>query len=381
MMLPGSTIGMLGGGQLGRMFAVAARELGYRVIVLEPDENSPAGKMADQHVMAAYDDSDALAEMAEQCDVITTEFENIPAHVLEALAKSTNVRPSASAVLLAQNRIHEKAFIESCGLMTAHYGVIKTSSDIAQAVSQIRFPARLKTARLGYDGKGQAVVNSIEEVREAFQSMQTVDCVLEQQVDLETEISVILARNSEGDTHCFPVAENIHRQGILHKTLVPARVKDSLIHAAEVAAKRIADRLDYIGVLTVEFFITKQGELLVNEIAPRTHNSGHYSMDACATSQFEQQVRTICDLPFGSTRLLSPVVMMNMLGDLWGDSVPAWDAILSEPTCKLHLYGKQHARISRKMGHFNVLNENLEQAEMLADAIFTTLEKNIEKDC
>lgn len=380
MMLPGSTIGMLGGGQLGRMFTVAARELGYRVIVLEPDENSPAGQMADRHLIAAYDDAEALKIMAQECDVVTTEFENIPAHVLEALAKSTKVRPSAKAVLLAQDRIDEKVFIESCGLMTAHYGVIKTSSDIADAASKIRFPARLKTARLGYDGKGQAVVNSIEEVREAFQSMQTVDCVLEQQVDLDTEISVVLARNSEGETECFPVGENIHKNGILHKTIVPARVKESFLHAAQVAAKRIADKLDYIGVLAVEFFITKEGELLVNEMAPRTHNSGHFTMDACETSQFEQQVRTVCDLPFGSTKLLSPVVMMNMLGDLWGDDVPAWSAILSEPDCKLHLYGKQHARVGRKMGHYNVLNGNIDQAETTAETIFTTLEKNLEKE-
>ncbi|CAA6808978.1 MAG: Phosphoribosylaminoimidazole carboxylase ATPase subunit (EC [uncultured Thiotrichaceae bacterium] len=371
---------MLGGGQLGRMFIVAARELGYRVMVLEPDENSPAGQMADQHLIAAYDDAEALAVMASACDVVTTEFENIPAHVLNTLAESTKVRPSAKAVLLAQDRIDEKAFIESCGLMTAHYGVIKTSSDIADAVSKIRFPARLKTARLGYDGKGQAVVNSIEEVRDAFQDMHTVDCVLEQQVDLDIEISVVLARNSEGETECFPVGENIHKHGILHKTLVPASVKESFIHAAQVAAKRIADKLEYIGVLAVEFFITKDGELLVNEMAPRTHNSGHFTMDACETSQFEQQVRTVCDLPFGSTKLLSPVVMINMLGDLWGDDVPEWQAILSEPSCKLHLYGKQHARIGRKMGHYNVLSDHIDQAETTAEAIFTTLEKNLEKE-
>lgn len=372
---------MLGGGQLGRMFTIAARELGYRVLVLEPDENSPAGQVADQHLMAPYDDSDALAIIAKECDVVTTEFENIPAQVLETLAKSTLVRPSADAVLLAQDRINEKAFIESCGLMTAHYGVITTSSDIADAVSKIRFPARLKTARLGYDGKGQVVVHSIEDVRDAFHTMQTVACVLEQQVDLDTEVSVVLARNSAGETTCFPVGQNIHKNGILHKTVVPARVKNSLIHAAQVAAKRIADKLRYIGVLTVEFFITKEGELLVNEIAPRTHNSGHYTMDACVTSQFEQQVRTICDLPFGNTQLLSPVVMVNMLGDLWGDDVPNWAALFSEADCKLHLYGKQQAREGRKMGHYNVLNEDLDQAENVAEAIFTTLENTIEKDC
>lgn len=371
---------MLGGGQLGRMFTVAARELGYRVIVLEPDENSPAGQMADQHLVAAYDDPEALEIMAKSCDVITTEFENIPAQVLDTLAKSTKVRPSANAVLLAQDRIEEKAFIESCGLLPAHYGVIRTSSDIADAVSKIRFPARLKTARLGYDGKGQVVVNSIEEVREAFQKMQTVACVLEQQVDLDTEISVVLARNSEGKTTCFPVGENIHKHGVLHKTIVPARVKASFIHAAQVAAERIADKLDYIGVLAVEFFITKDGELLVNEMAPRTHNSGHFTMDACVSSQFEQQVRAVCDLPFGSTQLLSPVVMMNMLGDLWGDAVPAWDAMLSEADCKLHLYGKQQARAGRKMGHYTVLNDDINKAEATADAIFTTLEKNLEKE-
>ena len=376
MLLPGSTVGMLGGGQLGRMFTIAARNLGYKVIVLEPDSNSPAGQLADQHIIAAYDDEDALASMGKQCDVITTEFENIPAEVLNKLIEYCPVYPSADAVEKAQDRIVEKEFILSCGLLPVPYGVIKTNSDIANVIKDLNFPAILKTARFGYDGKGQQTVNSADEVEAAFKEAGQVSCVLEQRIDLDCEISVILGRNQQGETQCFPVAENIHRNGILYQSLVPARVSENLASAAQAAAKRMADKLNYVGVLAVEFFVTKKGELLVNEMAPRTHNSGHYSLDACVTSQFEQQVRMVCGLPFGDTRLLSPVVMTNMLGDLWGDVAggrPQWDKLLESPNSKLLLYGKKEARAGRKMGHFCTLADSVEKAQAEAESIFNQL--------
>lgn len=379
MILPDSTIGMLGGGQLGRLFVSAAHHLGYRVMVLEPDPYSPAGLIADEHIVANYDDPHAMQRLAEHCDVITTEFENIPAHVLETLAMSCPVHPSASAVEKAQDRNVEKIFIRSCGLLPVPYGAITTYSEIATAVDKIDFPAIMKTARFGYDGKGQCRVNSLAEVQQAYNNFERQACVLEQMIDLKCEISVILARNASGDSHCFPVAENIHIEGILHQSIVPARVDQDIMQAAQVAAKRIADQMDYIGVLGVEFFISQKGELLVNEIAPRTHNSGHYSMDACITSQFEQQVRAICDLPFADTQLLSPVVMTNMLGDLWDLSLDKpvlnVEPILKSGKSKLHLYAKREARAGRKMGHFNTLAETSETAKKEADAIFNTLKE------
>ena len=381
MILPSSTIGMLGGGQLGRMFVTAAHNLGYKVVVLEPDLHSPAGLVADEHIIAAYDDAKAMAQLAQSCDVITTEFENIPAQVLATLSASCPVHPSASAVEKAQDRNVEKEFILSCGLLPVPYGSITTYSEIGIAVEKIEFPAIMKTARFGYDGKGQVRVNSLEEVKEVYRKFNQQACVLEQMVDLKCEVSVILARNERGESHCFPIPENIHVDGILHQSIVPARISDNIVQAAEAAAKRIADKLDYIGVLAVEFFITQEGALLINEIAPRTHNSGHYSMDACVTSQFEQQVRAICGLPFADTTLLSPVVMTNMLGDLWDLSLDTpvlnWSPILSSGNSKLHLYGKRDARKGRKMGHFNTLAESTESAQMEANKVFSTIKESL----
>lgn len=375
MLLPGSTIGMLGGGQLGRMFTIAARTLGYKVIVLEPDPGSPAGQLADQHRVAAYDDEQALLAFGQQCAVITTEFENIPAKTLEFLTRFCPVHPSAQAVATAQDRIVEKEFVRSCGLLPVPFAAIRQSTDIAAACEQVRFPAILKTARLGYDGKGQITVHNPQETAQAFQQLQQVDCVLEQRIELEREISVVLARNVEGRSECFPVAENVHRHGILHQSIVPARIPDDLAQSAKAAAKRIADKLDFVGVMAVEFFVTREGALLVNEMAPRTHNSGHYTLDACVTSQFEQQVRMVCGLPFGETRLHTPVVMVNLLGDLWGGSQPVWDALFASPASKLHLYGKQAARPGRKMGHFCTLAADTGQAMTEAERIFSTLQQ------
>ncbi len=377
MLLPGSTLGMLGGGQLGRLFAMSARSLGYKVIVVEPDPTSPAGQVADEHIVAAYDDDNALEQLGKACDVITTEFENIPADVLRKLSDSCLVYPPADALEKAQDRIVEKEFILSCGLLPVPYSVITTKSDIAKAIEQVTFPAILKTARFGYDGKGQKTINSAEDVEAAFMETNQVDCVLEQRIDLDCEISVILGRNESGESQCFPVAENIHQDGILYQTLVPARVEDNIANSAQAAAIRMADKLDYVGVMAVEFFVTQKGELLINEMAPRTHNSGHYTVDACVTSQFEQQVRMVCDLPFGDTKLLSPVVMTNLLGDVWGgnnkEKQPHWENVFKSAASKLHLYGKLEARTGRKMGHYCTLSNKLENAKAEADKIFNTL--------
>ncbi|MEN9432800.1 MAG: hypothetical protein RLZZ422_389 [Pseudomonadota bacterium] len=376
-MLPsGATIGMLGGGQLGRMFTVAARTLGYRVIVLEPDPQSPAGQLADQHIQATYDDAQALEQLGKACDVITTEFENIPAQTLKTLSTYCPVHPSAEAVQVAQDRIVEKTFVRSCGLSPVPFIAVRTLADLQQAETHIQFPAILKTARLGYDGKGQITVKSISEAEAAFKQLNEVDCVLEQRVELEREISVVLGRNQRGEVLCFPVAENEHRNGILYQTRVPARISPELAQQANDAATTIANKLNFIGVMAVEFFVTKSGELLVNEMAPRTHNSGHYTLDACVTSQFEQQVRMVCGLPFGSTRLVSPVVMINLLGDLWPEgNQPDWLQVFSDPETKLHLYGKASARKGRKMGHYCTLALNADEAEQTANTIFQNLER------
>lgn len=363
---------MLGGGQLGRMFTVAARTLGYRVLILEPDFHSPAAQLSDDHIIAAYDDEAALTAFGKRCDVITTEFENIPAQTLEFLAQFCPVRPSAHAVKMAQDRIEEKEFVRACGLSPVPYAAIHQVADIASAT--IHYPAILKTARLGYDGKGQVTVHSVREAEAAFAQFDGVACVLEQRVELACEISVILARSVGGEVRCFPVAENEHRNGILHQSIVPARIDAVIAAAAQAAATRMADKLDFVGVMAVEFFVTRQGELLINEMAPRTHNSGHYTLDACITSQFEQQVRMVCELPFGATDLLSPVVMVNMLGDLWHDTQPEWVALLQSAHTKLHLYGKHEARPGRKMGHYCTLAPQLDDALAEAGYIFQQLQ-------
>ncbi len=365
---------MLGGGQLGRLFTVAARTLGYRVLILEPDFHSPAAQLSDDHIIAEYDDEAALAAFGKRCDVITTEFENIPAQTLEFLAQFCPVRPSAHAVNMAQDRIVEKEFVRACGLQPVPFMAIHTAADIAPAVNSIQFPAILKTARMGYDGKGQVTVHSVAEAQAAFAQLHGVACVLEQRVALEREISVILARSVGGEVRCFPVAENEHRNGILHQSIVPARIDAALAAAAQAAATRMAQKLDFVGVMAVEFFVTRQGELLVNEMAPRTHNSGHYTLDACITSQFEQQVRMVCELPFGATELLSPVVMVNMLGDLWHGAQPNWLALLQSANTKLHLYGKHEARSGRKMGHYCTLSAQLDGALTEAAHIFQQLQ-------
>jgi 5-(carboxyamino)imidazole ribonucleotide synthase len=371
--LPDSTLGVLGGGQLGRMFCVAARTMGYRVWVLDPDPGSPAGSIADRHLKADYLDHAALEDMAEHCAAISTEFENVPAETLEFLESRTPVRPGSRAVAIARDRILEKTFIRDQGLATAPFFAIEKSADLHTACAGLNMPALLKTAQLGYDGKGQFAVNNIEDALLGFQQLQEMPCVLEERVELQQEFSVILARSIHGDVAVYPLGENVHVNGILDTTCVPANVQTETAEQAEAMATRLAEAMQYCGVLAVEFFLTRSGELLINEMAPRPHNSGHYTLDAALTSQFEQQVRTLCGLPPGSTELLSPVVMVNILGDLWTDGTPHWEQVFKHPGAKLHLYGKHHARPGRKMGHYNCLAEDLSQANGIAQEIRAAL--------
>ena len=375
MLLPGATLGVLGGGQLGRMFCIAARNMGYRTVVLDPDSKSPAAEVADQHIRAAYTDQEALTELAEQCDAITTEFENVPAQSLSFLSSKKPVHPSADAVAIARHRIHEKDFARKVGLTPAPYARICSTEDIESAIQLSGLPGIIKTTTLGYDGKGQQVVNTRAELEAIFkesghQDKGTPECVLEREMDLAVEISVLLARNIQGEVACYPVAENEHRNGVLHQSIVPARVDIKITEKAKEQAIALANALNYVGVLAVEFFITTDNQLIFNEMAPRPHNSGHYTMDAAVTSQFEQQVRMMCDLPPGDAKLTSPVVMINLLGDLWPVN---WQICMRNPALKLHLYGKHEARDGRKMGHFNLLLDDIDNAIEQADQIFLNL--------
>ena len=362
MILPGAQLGLLGGGQLGRMFVIAARTMGYRVTVLDPDADSPAAQIADRHLAADYDDERVLEQLARDCAAVTTEFENVPASSLEFLAARVPVRPGAKAVAIAQNRALEKTFLRDNGFATARFALVGDASAVDSALYAVGSPALLKTTRLGYDGKGQARVDDLGTARQAFAALGGVACVLEERVALEREISVVLARGADGEVRCYPVTENRHRDGILDVSLAPARVTEELRTRATAMAAAIAAKLDYCGVLAVEFFVCQDGRLLVNELAPRPHNSGHWTLDAAATSQFEQQVRALCGLPLGDPRAHGAAAMVNLLGDLWhGPNPPAWDRILCHPAAKLHLYGKPEARPGRKMGHATCLGETPEE--------------------
>lgn len=368
--LPGATLGVLGGGQLGRMFCVAARTMGYHLVVLDPDAESPAGKIADHHIKAEFTDKTALDQLASLCDVITTEFENVPSQSLRHLAQSKPVYPSAESLEIAQNRDREKQYAKSAGLKPVPYQKISGADDLDAAAEVIGFPAILKSATLGYDGKGQVAVENNEELKAAYATIGQAECVLEKKINLLIEISAIVSRNPVGESVAFPISENKHRNGVLHMSIVPARVDAAIADEAKKQALALADKMQYVGILAVEYFVSTDGELLFNEMAPRPHNSGHYTKDACITSQFEQQVRMMCSLPPGETRLLSAVVMVNLLGDLWD---PNWVSILNQRGVKLHLYGKKEARKGRKMGHFNVLDENLETALSTAEQVFKEL--------
>jgi 5-(carboxyamino)imidazole ribonucleotide synthase len=351
--------------------------MGYRVLVLDPEAQAPAVDVADDHLVAAYDDEQALGDMAKRCLAVTTEFENVPARSLELLSRRTRVMPGARAVGPAQDRSLEKRFIASMGIPVVPYADIASVADI-EAAPEALFPGILKVARLGYDGKGQYRVSTREQAITAFNEAQNVTCVLEAKLDLAYELSVVLARNAQGQAVTYPVARNIHHDGILAVTHVDGVATD-VTRAAQQAAVEIAQGLGYHGVLCVEFFVLRDGCLVANEIAPRPHNSGHFSMNACATSQFEQQARVMAGLPLGDTRLLAPSVMLNLLGDTWLTSddanpvEPDWPAVLAKPGTSLHLYGKRQARLGRKMGHINITAERFEQAVEVANEVVSLL--------
>ena len=373
MITPGSWLGLLGGGQLGRMFTMAAQSLGYKVMVLDPGEHSPAGSVADAHLRADYLDRDALRQLATRCAAATTEFENVPADSLAFLAEHITVSPSAQAVAIAQDRIREKTFLADNGLEVAAFAVITGEADLrAERVAPL-LPGILKSARLGYDGKGQIRVGSAAEVGRAFGALGGKPCVLEKFLALEREVSVVVARDFAEAVVAYPVSENHHANGILDLSIVPARVPARIARAAHEAAINVAERLDYRGVLCVEFFVLDDGRLLINEIAPRPHNSGHYTIDAAITSQFEQQARVLCRLPLGDTALHCAAVMVNLLGDAWARGEPRWEQVLRHPRAKLHLYGKTQARAGRKMGHYTVLADNVDAALATATEIKASL--------
>jgi len=370
---PANWLGVMGGGQLGRMFVHAAQKMGFKVAVLEPARDCPAGHASDHLLCADYTDEQALAELAEQCVAVTTEFENVPAPSLAFLATRTFVAPAAACVSIAQDRLEEKRFFTECaaasGVLPAPYKAIHAEADIG-AIPDALFPGILKTVRMGYDGKGQVRVKTRDEVRAAFAGMNGVPCVLEKMLPLAYEISVLTARGADGESVVYPIAENVHRDGILFTTTVPGpNVCAESARKAQAAALAIVAQLGYVGVLCIEFFVLQDGSLVVNEMAPRPHNSGHYTIDACITSQFAQQVRAMARLPLGEVRQHSPAVMLNILGDVWfdGDSEqarePAWDKVLALPGANLHLYGKDDARRGRKMGHVTFVAPTLAKAQ------------------
>lgn len=363
---PGQYLGMLGGGQLGRMFCHAAQALGYKVVVLEPQAASPAGSVAEEEIVANYDDKAGLDQMLQFTQVVTTEFENVPASSLKHLMFQARVSPSAAAVAVVQDRIAEKAFIASQGIAVAPYAEIRSPSDLEKADTTL-FPGILKATCLGYDGKGQARVADVEQALEAFQIFGQVPCVLEAMLPLKQEVSVVMARGFNGQTVTYPVGINTHINGILSSSVViPGQVDSRIDSAVRQAAVTIANGLNYVGVMCIEFFILDDNRLIANEIAPRPHNSGHYTMNACASSQFEQQVRVLAGMPLGDTQLLVPSIMLNILGDSWfaqssEAQEPAWDKVLAIPGVSLHLYGKTEARRGRKMGHVNIVHQDPEQ--------------------
>jgi 5-(carboxyamino)imidazole ribonucleotide synthase len=370
---PGSTIGVLGGGQLGRMFAMAARRLGYRVHTLAPEHDTPTGQIADVEVVASYDDVDRVREFARGVDVVTFEFENVPAAAAAAAAEVAHVRPDGHALAVAQHRLREKAFLRKTGVPVAPYVEVRSEFDLVEGIRRLGRPAVLKTAALGYDGKGQIAIDADADVLEAWNALGRQEAVLETFVDLEREISIIAARGVDGELAFFDPFENTHRRHILDVTLCPATVSNAMAREAADIARAVLEGLEYVGILCIEFFISRDGRLMVNELAPRPHNSGHLTFEACRTSQFEQQLRAICGFPLGAADLLRPAAMANLLGDLWAEGEPAWADALRLRDVKLHLYGKATPREGRKMGHLTALADTTAQARERVLAARTAL--------
>jgi 5-(carboxyamino)imidazole ribonucleotide synthase len=360
--LPGAVIGVLGSGQLGRMFAIAARELGYRIHVYSPEDDSPAGQIGDKEFSSAYEDLDQIREFAREVAVVTFEFENVPAASTAAASEFAPVRPDGEVLHTTQNRLREKTFLASHGIPVTPFRRINSLADLEKAAKELGLPAVLKTAAFGYDGKGQAKVTYPAQLRDAFAGLRGAEGIYEAFVDFEKELSVVAARTVTGDFSAFPVFENTHSNHILDVTLAPAAIEERLTRQAVELAEGVVEKLNVVGLLTVELFLTRDGRLLVNELAPRTHNSGHLTIDACVTSQFEQQVRAVCGLPLGSTELREPAAMANLLGHLWANGEPNWVRALEDPSIKLHLYGKREARIGRKMGHLTATARTVEEA-------------------
>jgi 5-(carboxyamino)imidazole ribonucleotide synthase len=369
MIFPDATLGMIGGGQLGRMFTIAARSMGYRVIILDPDPHSPAGRIADQHIQADFHDHAALDMLGDSCVAITSEFENLPVESLSRLQSHCPVHPAPDVLAMAQNRLQEKNFLDEHEFPTVAFYPIQTLDELEEAMSGLGAPGILKIAQPRYPGHGRHAVATLEEAVEAFREMDEQPCILEERIYVEKRLSVILARSIDGEIAVYPVVENRYRKGILDLSLAPADISTTTADSAIELACDLADELEYCGVLATEFLLTSDGELLINSITPRPHNSGHYTVDACVTSQFEQQVRMMCGLPPGDTQLLTSVVMTNLLGDLWNRGDPEWHAVFQEPQAKLHLYGKREARPGRKMGHINCLAEDTESALEIAASI------------
>nr|WP_157184248.1 5-(carboxyamino)imidazole ribonucleotide synthase [Evansella cellulosilytica] len=355
---PGSTVGILGGGQLGRMMALSAREMGYRVAVLEPTPDSPCGQVADIQIKTAYNDHEGAKKLAENCDVLTYEFENIDASTANWLEENMYLPQGSKLLSITQDRITEKATIASFDIPVVPYRTVDTLVELKSAVEQLHLPAVLKTARGGYDGKGQRVIKQMEDVSAAWEELAGKGpFVLESWLEFEKEISVIVTRSVHGETTTFPIAENIHQNNILHQSIVPARMNSKLEKEAVTIATHLADSLELVGTLAVEMFVGSDGLLYVNELAPRPHNSGHYTINACVTSQFEQHIRAVCGWPLGSTELVKSVVMVNILGE---HMPKVMENVTDLKGAKLHLYGKSEAKIGRKMGHVNVLGDNVE---------------------
>lgn len=360
--LPGSTIGILGSGQLGRMLALAAREMGYRVHVYSPGTDTPAGHIADREMTGSYEDAAKIREFAQAVDVVTFEFENVPSTASETAAEVTLVRPAGAVLHITQQRLREKNFLRDNGFPVAGFVAINSLADLEKAADSLGIPAVLKTASFGYDGKGQQKVMPEDSLETVFANLGGAEGIYEEFVDFEKEVSVVAARNAAGEFAAFPVFENSHANRVLDVTFAPADISSDLAAEASRLAGSIFDCLEVIGVMAVEMFVTRDGKLLVNEIAPRTHNSGHLTIDACVTSQFELQVRAICGLPLGSTELMAPAAMANLLGDVWSGGEPRWGEALTDPRVKLHLYGKAEARPERKMGHLSTTGDSVKKA-------------------